>query len=79
MGDNLKQMTKIEITDPVEIEQYKNFIKYQAELNQEQKQWKELRTFTKQLGFGSFTLVVKDGLPHRVDNPMQTIVLGIKL
>lgn len=71
-------MTTIELTDQ-EAEQFKAFRKYQAELLHEQKQWKELQAFAKGMQYGTFTLTIKDGLPYRVDNPLQTIVFGIKL
>jgi len=72
-------MTKIEITDPKEIELYKAFLQHRQQLLNEEKQWAELKTFVKTLGYGTFSLTIKNGLPYRVDNPIQTVILGIKM
>ncbi len=72
-------MTKIELTDPIEIEAYKKFRQYQEEILSEEKQWTQLKVFIKTLGYGTLSLSIKNGLPYRIDNPIQTIILGVKL
>lgn len=72
-------MTKIELTDPKEIELYKDFCEHQQEILREKHQWKQLRQFVESIQYGSFTLTVKDGVPYRVDNPIQTVVFTVKL
>lgn len=72
-------MTKIEITDESEIERYIRFCKYEEDLIKEKEAWKELKSFCTKVGYGSFSLTVKDGVPYRVDNPIQNIILGVKL
>lgn len=71
--------TKLELTDDVEIEAFKSFRQHQDEILKEAQQWKELKAFVKNIGYGTLTLSVKNGLPYRVDNPIQTIVFGIKI
>lgn len=72
-------MAKIIISDEAEIERYKKFLQYEQEIAEEHKVWKELKDFTKHVNYGSFTLVIKDGLPYRVDNPIQTIIFGVRI
>ena len=71
-------MTKIEITDEEEIARYVRFCKYEENLQKDQQIWRELKDFCGKVGYGSFTLTVKEGIPYKVDNPIQNIVLGIK-
>lgn len=72
-------MTKIELTNPEEIEQFKAFRKHQSEIENITAAWKQVMDFTVKMGSGSYTLVVQNGLPVRIDNPMQKIIIGIKL
>ena len=71
------QMT-IELDDTT-AEKFKSFCQYEQELLSEHARWKELKLYIKQMQFGSFNLTIKDGLPYRVDKPMQTVILGIKV
>lgn len=68
-------MTTIELDDQA-AERYKNFCQHEQELMAVQQNWKDLRKFAENMQFGAFTLVIKDGKPVRIDNPMQQIVLG---
>jgi hypothetical protein len=70
-------MTKLELTDEKEIEDFKQFCEYKEQWISEARNWKELRAFAEKMQFGSFTLTIKDGVPVRIDNPLQQIVLGI--
>lgn len=67
-------MTKIELTDDKEIQDFKEFCQYKQDWLAEQHNWKQLRAFAENMQFGSFTLTIKDGLPVRIDNPIQSIV-----
>lgn len=72
-------MTSITLTDPIEIEQFKSFRKHQSEVENITASWKQVMDFTQQMGSGSFTLTVQNGLPVRINNPLQTVIIGIKL
>ena len=69
--------TKIELTSEKEIEEFKQFCQYKQEWLQEQANWKQLRAFSEKMQYGSFTLTIKDGVPVRIDNPLQQLVLGV--
>lgn len=71
-------MIKIELTDK-EAEQYKDYCKYQSQFEAILSQWRQVIDFTQQMKNGSFTLTVQNGLPVRINNPMQTVVIGIKI
>lgn len=75
----IKQMTKIELTDDTEIEAFKAFRKHQSQYEAMMPAWKQVVDFTSNLGNGTFTLTVQNGLPVRINNPMQTVVIGINL
>lgn len=69
-------MTTIELTDE-EAERFKLFRQHEQELMAEHARWKEFKTLVKNMQFGNLTLTVKDGVPYRVDRPVQTVILGI--
>lgn len=71
-------MISIELND-LEAEQFKAFRKHQSEVENITASWKQVMDFTKTMGSGSFTLVVQNGLPVRIDNPLQKVIIGIKL
>jgi len=71
-------MVKIELDDNA-AEQFKRFCQYEEELISEHAKWRELKAYVNSMQFGSFTLTVRDGLPHRIDKPLQTFVFGIKI
>jgi hypothetical protein len=71
--------TKLELTDPIEIENFKLFCQHRQKILKEERHWQDLRAYCKQMNFGSFTLVVEDGLPKRIQQPLQSIVFGINL
>lgn len=71
-------MVTIELTDS-EAEQFKAFRKNQSQVEATALAWKEVIDFTKQLDSGNFTLTLQNGLPVRINNPMQTVIIGIKL
>ena len=60
-------------------EDFKLFCQYKQEILAEHQNWKELRAFCKQIGYGSFNLSIENGSPKKVTNPLQTLVLGIHL
>ena len=41
--------------------------------------WLELKEFMEKIQFGSIAITIKDGIPVRIDNPLQVKVLGIHL
>ncbi len=41
--------------------------------------WKQVMDFTTKMGNGSFTLTVQNGLPVRINNPLQTVIIGFKI
>lgn len=69
-------MAKIELTEENEIEQFKQFCQYKQDWMAEQQNWKQLRAFCEKMQFGAFQLTIKDGVPVRIDNPIQQVVLG---
>lgn len=71
-------MVTIELDDE-RAEKFKRFSQHEQEIMAEHAKWRELKTYVKQMQFGSFTLTVKDGMPYRVDKPIQTLILGIKI
>lgn len=71
-------MVTITLNDE-EAEQFKAFRRYQNQLESTVTAWREVIEFTKNLGSGNFTLTVQNGVPVRINNPMQTVVIGIKI
>lgn len=73
----MENQTKIELTDPKEIADFMEFCKHKQDMAKESNRWQQVKTFSKQIGFGSFSLVVKDGLPVRIDNAIQQVIIQI--
>lgn len=67
---------------PIEAEKFKSFCAQEQSIEQSQlehQNWKQLKDLAANMQYGVFTnVVIKDGLPVRMDAPMQTVVLGIK-
>lgn len=68
-------MINIELDDS-RAEQFKRFCQYEQDMINIQENWKQVRKYAENLQFGAFTLIIKDGMPVRIDNPMQQVVLG---
>lgn len=56
-------------------ERFERFCKFEQELQAASQAWKELKSFTEKMQFGSLTLTVKNGSPYRIDKAMQTVLL----
>jgi len=63
--------TKIELTDPGEIEDFKAFCLYKQQFVNAAHTWKQVHEFASNMQFGSFSLTIKDGMPVRIDNPCK--------
>ncbi len=72
----MESMTKLELVNDQEIEDYKQFCQYKQELSQWHKNWQEVIGYANKMQYGSFNLTIKDAKPVRIDNPMQQIVIG---
>ena len=70
------KMTSIDLTD-AEIVDFIAFRKHQSELESLIPSWKQVMDFAGDLKSGSFTLTIQNGKPVRINNPMQTVVIGI--
>lgn len=70
------KMTKIELTD-AEVVDFIAFRKHQHELESLIPSWKQVMDFAGDLKNGAFTLTIQNGKPVRINNPMQTVVIGI--
>lgn len=68
--------TRIDLTD-AEVADFIAFRKHQSELESLVPSWKEVMDFATGLKSGSFTLTIQNGKPVRINNPMQTVVIGI--
>lgn len=73
----MDNQTRIELTDPKEIADFMEFCKHKQTLINENNRWQQVKTFSKNMGFGSFSLIVKDGLPVRIDNAIQQVIIQI--
>lgn len=71
-------MVTVELNNQ-EAEQFKAFRKNQSEFESILPAWRQVMDFTTTLGSGSYTLTVQNGLPVRINNPLQTVIIGIKL
>jgi hypothetical protein len=71
-------MIKIELTDE-EAEQYKDYCKFQSQKEAFLRQWNQVIDFSEQMGNGAFTLTVQNGIPVKILNPMQTVIIGLKI
>lgn len=65
--------------DNEEMEQFKSFRKHQSQVEAITTSWKQVMDFTQQMGSGSFSLTVQNGLPVRINNPMQTLIISMKI
>lgn len=72
-------MTKLELTDDNEIKAFMAFRKHQSQYEAMMPAWKQVMDFTQTMGNGNFTLTVQNGLPVRINNPLQTVIIGIKI
>lgn len=72
------KMTSIDLTD-TEVADFIAFRKHQHEMELLIPSWKEVIDFATDLKSGSFTLTIQNGKPVRINNPMQTVVIGINL
>lgn len=77
-NEKTKKMTSIDLSDE-EIKDFIAFRKHQHELESIVPSWKQVIDFANDLKGGSFTLTIQNGKPVRINNPMQTVVIGIKL
>lgn len=66
---------KLELTDNQEIEDFKAFCLYKQQFANEGLVWKQVREYSVNMQFGSFTLTIKNGVPVRIDQPMKVLVL----
>ncbi|HEX9503609.1 MAG TPA: DUF2292 domain-containing protein [Patescibacteria group bacterium] len=71
-------MTTIELSDQ-EAEHFKRFRLWQQDFDTWHKNWLEVIEFSKKLDYGSVTLTIQDGLPVKLTNPMQQIIIGLHL
>lgn len=76
IGETKDSKTAIYLT-PQEIRQFEYFCKYQTTLEQEHSKWKQVHEYCKKLQYGTIQLTIQNGLPHRIDNAMQSIVIGL--
>ena len=70
--------TRIDLTD-AEVADFIAFRKHKHDLESLVPSWKQVIDFAEGLKSGSFTLTIQNGKPVRINNPMQTVVIGIKL
>lgn len=70
----MAELTKIELTEQ-DAESFKAFCQYQQQFLNVAKNWKQVHEFAANMQFGSFTLTIKDGVPVRIDNPLQVLIL----
>jgi hypothetical protein len=72
-------MAKLELTDDIEIEKYKRFCQFEQQLLAEDARWQQLKKYCKDVGHGTISLAIQDGMPYKISKPMQTVILGIKI
>lgn len=71
--------TKIELTDPSEIEAFKEFCRYREQLDLEHEHWRQVREFSKTMQYGKFSLQIEAGIPKRIFNAMQDLVIKVRI
>ncbi len=72
-------MTKIELTD-AEAEEFKLFRQHKQDKELralEHQNWKQLKELAESMQYGVFTVIIKDGIPVRVDNPIKQVLFGV--
>ncbi len=74
----MENKTAIYMND-AEVKSYLDFCNNRAKYEAIVPAWKQVIEFTAQLGSGNYNLTVQNGLPVRINNPLQTVVIGIKL
>lgn len=55
------------------------FRKHQMLMDKIPAAWGQVIEYSKQMGNGSFSIVVQNGVPVRIDRPMQKVIIGLKL